>query len=598
MVFALLSSFTMVAQVSDSAATKDSLAVYRKLHDYAARSKLSYLLYGMLFRDMLDSGKTNHVHLQRPGDGYYKFQGKTIRRIRIIVVDPLGEPVNDTTVIADGLLNSVGNHLHVKTRQQTVRNLLLFKSGDAFDSLRVLESERILRLMPGIRDTKITPLPAGIHSDSVDMRVVVWDLWSAFVDGNISPGANTLKLGEYNFLGLAHTFQNSITYNAGDASNSFVTSGNYQLMNIRKTFISVNLFYSYSQLNKTAGLSFNRPFISPLTKWAGGATNVIISTQTTIATGTETHYATLAYHLHDVWLGRSFPLHKKTEGRYMSPRIIVTGRVFVTQYSQRPSALANPNSVLYMSGVGFCSRGYYKDADIYRSGLAIDVPEGRLLAFAGGYQKTEFYEQYYYSGRLAAGNHINHLGYVAAKLEYGAFYRNSINHDAVANMEVTYLTDPLDANKLSVRLYADLKATAGFWRNPAEGITLNDPYGLTGYYSPEQTSTAKTVLNTAAVVSLPYHAMGFRFAAMFFAGFGKLGNNISQIAGSRVYQAYGAGLLLRNDYLVFNTIQLFFYYYPIMPGTHPDSFQFNYSTTYSTSFMDFYLSEPDFVNYR
>lgn len=282
----------------------------------------------------------------------------------------------------------------------------------------------------------------------------------------------------------------------------------------------------------------------------------------------------------------------------MSPQVIVTGRVFVTRYNQRLSAVANQNSTLYMSGIGFCSRGYYKDEDIYRSGLAIDVPEGRLLAFTGGYQKAEFYEQYYYSGRLASGNHINHFGYIAEKLEYGTFYRNSTNHNGVANMEVAYLTDPMCADKTSVRFYANLKATAGFWRSAGDGITLNDPNGLTGYYSPEQTASAKTVLNTAAVVTLPCHAMGFRFAGMFFAGFGKLGNTFNQIEKSHVYQAYGVGILLRNDYLVFNTIQLFFYYYPVMLGTHPDSFQFNYSTTYSTSFMDFYLSEPDVMSYR
>lgn len=257
-VVALLFSFTMAAQVKDSVPTGDSVAIYKKLHDYAARRKITHFLYDMLFREMMDTDKANPMHPQRPGDSYYKYQGKTIRNIRIIVVAPLGELVNDTIIVPDGFISTVGNRLHVKTRPQTVRNLLLFKSGDVFDSLRVIESARILRLAPGIRDTKITPRYAGVNSDSVDMYVVVWDLWSTFIDGSLSTGANTIEIGEYNFLGLAHTFQNSVSYNINDP-NSFVTGGSYQVMNIRKTFISATLFYNYSSYNKTAGLSFSRP---------------------------------------------------------------------------------------------------------------------------------------------------------------------------------------------------------------------------------------------------------------------------------------------------------------------------------------------------
>jgi hypothetical protein len=589
----------------DSVCKTDSLRFYRTLHDYALKRRITYLIYGAIFRDPPIAALSvvpaaNAVIV--PTESYKYYQGKIIRNIRIITVDPMGRVLNDTLIVPGGFIERAGNRLHIKTKNFVVRNKLLFENEDPLDSLKLIESERLLRASTSIRDAKITPLCPGIDSDSLDVLVVVRDLWSINGDAELTTSTNTLRLGDNNFLGLGNSIQNKITYNPMQA-NSFLTTGNYLVSNIRRSFITVNTYYTWSELNKTIGISVDRGFVSTITKWAGGANNALISTVWPVTEGTTVTNLPLEYRVHDFWLGHSFSLDKGKKYTYKDPRIVLTGRVFNTQYIQRPSfrydtLKKNQNSTLYMAGVGFCSRSYYKDMNIYRFGRVEDVPEGRLVSFIAGYQKAEYYEQVYYGLRFAAGNHIHHYGYLSEKLEYGTFLNKDVTEKGVLNAELNFLTDLLQYKKWSAREFINIRSVSGFNRASDEHITINDPNGLNGYSSPTLSGTNKTVLNLATIVYMPYKVIGFQFAGILFAGFGKIGNAPGAIANSPVYQAYGIGLLIRNEYLIINTIQISLSYYPIVPGKSPDQFQFNPGSISNVRFTDFSLSKPDFLSYQ
>ncbi|HEV7229867.1 MAG TPA: hypothetical protein VGO45_00980, partial [Bacteroidia bacterium] len=154
----------------DSVCKTDSLRLYRALHDYAMRRRITYLIYGAIFRDPPVAAKSivpeaNAITI--PTESYKYYQGKIIRNIRIITVDPMGKVINDTLILPGGFIERAGNRIHIKTKTFVVRNKLLFENEDALDSLKLIESERLLRASIGIRDAKITPLCPGIDSDSL-----------------------------------------------------------------------------------------------------------------------------------------------------------------------------------------------------------------------------------------------------------------------------------------------------------------------------------------------------------------------------------------------------------------------------------------------
>jgi hypothetical protein len=519
--------------LKDSVCKKDPLQFYRKIHHFAAKRRITYFLYGAVFRDppvgnaiASNTSANGPTCSSGPGDHYTWVQGKVIRRIHLVTLDPMGQLIDDTIPVQGNLLVRAGNQLHVKSKPRIIRNKLLFKENDVIDSLKLIESERIIRTSTGIRDARISPQCPAIDNDSIDILIVVRDLWSINGDLQASTGKNTLRVGDNNFMGLSHLVQNRVSYTVNDPS-SFTTSGNYIISNIRNTFVSANLYYTYSNPNKNIGLSLDRGFISPLTKWAGGINvNPVKTVWTSTLPGPAQNFP-LEFRQEDVWLGRSFGILKGKSHAYNDPRIVLSGRVYDIHYFRHPdykydSLKKNQNSNLYLAGIGFCSRSYYKDVNIYRFGRTEDVPEGRLISFTGGYQKLELYDQFYYGIKLAAGNHIHKTGYLSEKLEYGTFLRSGNETKGVVNADINFLSDLLRYGKWSARAFIDLRHTRGLNRSPEESININGQNGLNGFSSDVLKGTTKTVLNLAAVFYSPFKVLEFQFAAILFAGFGRL----------------------------------------------------------------------------
>lgn len=63
------------------------------------------------------------------------------------------------------------------------------------------------------------------------------------------------------------------------------------------------------------------------------------------------------------------------------------------------------------------------------------------------------------------------------------------------------------------------------------------------------------ILNTETVVFTPYQPLGFRIAVFGFADFGLIGYS-PNIFKNDFFTSFGLGVRLRNERLVFNTIQI------------------------------------------
>lgn len=98
----------------------------------------------------------------------------------------------------------LANALHVRTRAATIRRTLLVNQGDAFDSARVVESERALRNLSVFRSVA---LDTAWVRDKLYLLVVTGDGWSTRPEMNFTTTAGdatwTVGLTEENFLGTA-----------------------------------------------------------------------------------------------------------------------------------------------------------------------------------------------------------------------------------------------------------------------------------------------------------------------------------------------------------------------------------------------------------
>lgn len=131
--------------------------------------------------------------------------------------------------------------LHNRTRPQTIERRLLFGRGDAYDSLRWAESERLLRQERFLADAKVRTLagPDGRMSTSVE----TWDKWSTAVLTGLNRSGGEVQwllgISEANLLGTGRSiggyYQSTVlrtSWNVGFHDNAFVRQGHILSLNL------------------------------------------------------------------------------------------------------------------------------------------------------------------------------------------------------------------------------------------------------------------------------------------------------------------------------------------------------------------------------
>src|SRR5262245_53367525 len=73
----------------------------------------------------------------------------------------------------DSKLFRLGNRLHIRTREETIADQLLFREGDLYKASSVAESARILRSTRYLRDANIRPI--AYRDGLVDLEVTTQD---------------------------------------------------------------------------------------------------------------------------------------------------------------------------------------------------------------------------------------------------------------------------------------------------------------------------------------------------------------------------------------------------------------------------------------
>lgn len=128
------------------------------------------------------------------------FDGKIIRKINIITLDPFGHSVVDSTVMPKNWGERTGNRLHLKTKKIAIKNLLLFRKNTVYDSYKVQETERLIRSQRYVTAVRISNKAVGMAADSVDVTIRVLDSWSTIPRFSISSNQMSVGIKEKDFL--------------------------------------------------------------------------------------------------------------------------------------------------------------------------------------------------------------------------------------------------------------------------------------------------------------------------------------------------------------------------------------------------------------
>jgi len=606
LVFAFSIFINCFAFAQETPVKTDSTHIYENIETYSKRSRFTTFMYRLVFKPVaviskkVDPKKKVYKKLiQKP---YSTFEGKIIRNIDIVTLDPFGYSPIDTTVAKQNFLYKTGNKLHIKTQILAIRNLLLIRKNEPFNSLLVKESERLIRSQKYVHEVSFYVAFAGGKSDSVDIFIRELDRWSIIPYGSISPSGIHADLTDKNFLGTGHEFQNVFTRNITSGINAFNT--NYFIPNIRNTYISTKLQNSFDGYgNFRRSLTVDRPFFSPFAKWAAGASFASQrKTDSLNYIGPVIAPLKLRFGTQDYWAGKALQIFKGNTEEERTTNLIFTLRYLRIRYFDKPIELNDPlhfysNEDFYLTGIGISTRKYVQDRYIYNYGVIEDVPVGKVLGLTGGYQVKNNTGRFYLGMRFSFGNY-NQWGYLSSNFEYGTFFNNSHSEQGVFSAGINYFTGLFEIGKWKFRQFVKPQLIIGMNQFTYDSLTLNDGYGLDGFKSPSLSGTNRLLLNLQTQLYSPWNIIGFHLGPFFTYSLGMLGAEGTGFKNSKVYSLIGVGVLIKNENLVFNTFQFSISFYPLIPGYGQDVFKMNSFRTSDLGFRDFEIGRPAPVIYH
>jgi hypothetical protein len=593
------------AFAQQSTAKADSSKLYRDIETFSKKRKSTKFLYRLLFKPVeipvqkITKAKTKKkVEIEKP---YSAYEGKIIRAIYITTLDPFGRHATDTVVIRQNFLTEAGNRMHFRTLRLTIRNLLLFKKNQPFDSLLVKESERLIRTQKYVHEVAFKVVDAGKKSDSVDIYIRELDKWSFIPAGAISTENIHIVITEKNVFGTGHEFKNDFRRNYIESLNSYDV--NYSIPNINNTYISSTLHYAtdgYKNYNRS--LSVDRPFFSPFAKWAAGMSLSSQYRRDSLKSADLVNVPyTLKYGAQDFWGGNAQRIFKGNTEIARVTHFITTARYLRIRFDDSPpliydSAQVYSNEDFYLAGIGIATRKYFQDSYVFSYGKTEDVPVGAAYGLTSGYQVKGNIGRLYTGARFSFGNY-NKWGYMGTNLEYGTFWRSSRAEQTVITAGINYFTGLIEIGNWKFRQFIKPQITLGIHRLPTEGISINNENGIRGFNA-SLPGTKKMVLTLQTQSYAPWHFLGFRFGPYIIYSMGLLGNSATGFNKSHVYSQFGIGMLMKNEYLVLSNFQLSVSFYPIIPGAGENIFKMNSNTTTDFGFRDFSIGKPEVVVYQ
>jgi hypothetical protein len=579
-------------------ARADTTHLYENIETYSDKNKFTQFMFRLFFKPVAPEPPVKTIKkrpLQKP---YSSFEGKIIRNINIETLDPFGYSIGDTIIASLNSLSKAGNRLHIKTQPATIRNLLLFRSNQTFDSLLVKESERLVRSMSFITDVSFYVLSSAVDSDSVDVYIRALDTWSIIPGGSVSGKRIFISLRDDNFLGLGHEFRNGFIWNHSNGAYAFRTK--YFIPNIYNTYVNSTLQYGTDEYgNFIKNFAIERPFFSPLAKWAAGMNISQHLRKDSIWTR---DFMQFKYNAQDLWAGNAIRIFKGNNEFQRTTNFISAARILRIRFLEMPPENIDTlqyytNENFYLASIGISTRLYVQDKYIFKFGLTEDVPVGKVIGLTGGFQEKNSEGRFYFGARFSSGKYYP-WGYLSSNIEYGTFFRQSETEQGVVSAGANYFTNLIEIGNWKFRQFVKPQAIFGIRRTDYDSLTINDGYGLDGFNSHVLSGNSRLLFTLQTQSYAPWNFIGFHFGPYFTLSLAMLGDEKMGFRTAKLYSQIGAGVLIKNDNLVMNTFQLSIAFFPVIPGRGNNVLKLNSFQTSDFGFRDFEIGKPAPVIYR
>jgi hypothetical protein len=537
-------------------------------------------------------------------DAFRDHQGKIIRRIYLRRIT-FERSIYDTTRSFRNTVTRLADKLHTDTRAVVVRNNLFFRENRPLNPYLLADNERYLRDLDFILDSRINVLPIRGTKDSVDIEVVTRDVFSLGARVRLR-GLDRFSLGIYdaNLMGLGQRVQADVLVDAdrepviGKEFRFTRSSVGGSLVNVSVGYTELNNGKSFGEENEYAFfVRLSRPLVSPYSRLAG---EVEISRNWSVNTFqvADTLFRTYRYNAQDYWVGYNIGIKNNMNDR---SRHFVALRYNRQHFGRQPDQEFQRERLLYndnravLGEVIFYNQNFYKTSYVFGFGRTEDIPYGQTIALTGGWTQ-DVGQRRLYAGASGIKRIVRPSGrFYDMEAGAGTFFNGDRAEDGVFYLRGQLYTKLYSFRKSKVRYQFGGGYARAFNNKVRELLTINNE--LRGFGADSLFGFQRFTLRGESTVFTPFQFAGFRFAPFLSLEGAYLKEKIPTGSEGNLYWASSGGVRVRNENLIFGTVEFRAFYYPkTVPGVDPVSFKV--STNVRIKYSGTFVSPPEFIRYN
>jgi len=541
---------------------------------------------------------------------FSRWRGKKIRYIIIKRLD-FGVAINDTSRGFSNTLTKWANAIHHKTREEIVRNNLFFKEGDVVRPDLISDNERHLRDLDYLQDADIRITRAG--KDSVDVIVQTKDVLS--IGGSYrmhSTKRMSIGIFEDNMAGLGHRLLLRTAFD-NDRDPRMGYGAEYRARNIYGSF--ADWYGGFINFNKNINTGtqneqmiysgFVKPLVHPYMKFTYAVEYT--NRKTDDVYPRDSLYATdhiYSFENYDAWAGwntGAFKLFGYNPDNRL--RTLISARLLKNEFEKLPPKFADDFYYLYsdldavLASISVFRQDYYKAQYFYGLGRNEDIPEGLNFSLTGGWTKKAHIQRPYIGFDVQRYFFTESENYFNFGFKAGSFLHDGSLEDINLLANVDYFSRLRQLGR-SWKLRYFL--TGSFASQPK--LVLNEPlflqsdFGLREFRSDTLVlGKERITLKAESVFFAPWKLANFRFAPFIFCNVSFFKPLEKKYLQQTFFNSIGTGLRIRNESLVFETIELRGFFFPDedLRGSH---FRLEVNTHLRFKYNRQFIRKPDFVN--
>ena len=541
-------------------------------------------------------------------DPYLPYEGKIIRNIYVRSVN-FDRSFRDLNKRDSGLGARIGNRLHKSSRDFVIKDNLFIEENKPLNAFKVADNERYIRSLEYINDVRIVVDSLADNPDSVDITVYTKDVFS-IGGGGASNGLNHINLDVYdaNLAGMAQRLEVTGLYDY-TRNPTLAYGGLYRKDNVMHSFIDATVGYSAMNISpytheeqSTEYVTLSRQLVSPYSRFAGALT-VSHNEAYNVYNLDSNLFRRYNYSMFDAWAGYNVGIKKLTAtNNTIRDRRFFSVRYYNRDFSRLPTQVLNPithtinfdpifnSSQAVLAQITFFRQDYYKTQYIYGFGTTEDLPYGYNIAVTAGWHKQLWMERPYAGINVTDYLAIGRGNFIQLFLKTGGFlYKNKVQ-DGSFLIGATAYSRIFFLNSTKIRQYFNLSYTTLYNRVTYAPLSLNSVYGLRGFISDSVLGTRRLSLQLETEFFLKFKFLGFKFCPFPYGDLSLITPENSPYSHSALYTSLGGGLRGRNENLVFETIEMRAYFFPVAPSNMRGfkvvvnaNVRFRYSSNYITA---------------